>query len=145
MSTSRLEARRKGLLRTAALYAGIAVFCGIFSVVYLQFSYGVKSPFLVWLFVPPLLLGALPALWLGRHTKRPPVLATRRLWNSAVATLTTGFLVRAVINISGRYTDYDGLYWLLAGALFAVAVVCQAVKRAKERARIINQLKEVRL
>ncbi|MEN6635023.1 MAG: hypothetical protein ABFC56_04185 [Clostridiaceae bacterium] len=59
----------------------------------------------------------------------------RRLWNSAVATLTTGFLVRAVINISGRYTDYDGFYWLLAGALFAAVIIWQAVKRGQSRAR----------
>ena len=135
MSISRLEARRKGLLRTAVLYAGIAGFCGIFSIVYLQFSYGVSSPFLVWLFAPPLLLGALPALLLGRYAKRPPAQAARRLWNSAVATLTTGFLVRAVINISGRFTDYDGLYWLLAGALFAAAIIFQAVKRGQRSGR----------
>lgn len=135
MSTSRLEERRKGLLRTAVHYAGIAAFCGIFSIVYLQFSYGESSPFLVWLFAPPLLLGALPALLLGRYAKRPPVHAARRLWNSAVAALTTGFLVRAVINISGRYTDYDGIYWLLAGALFAAAIIFQAVKRGQRRAR----------
>ena len=32
-------------------------------------------------------------------------------------------LVRAVINISGRYTEYDTIFWVLSGVLFLAAVV----------------------
>ena len=32
-------------------------------------------------------------------------------------------LVRAIINISGRYTEYDMIYWIVSGLLFAVAGV----------------------
>jgi hypothetical protein len=135
LSTLRLDAKRKSFTRTTVTYVAIALFCGLFSAVYLHFSYGQSSPFLVWLFVPPLFLGALPAFLAGKYAKKLPLMAARRIWNSAVATLTTGFLVRAVINISGRYTDYDGLYWVLAGALFFAAVLWQIAKTAQRKAR----------
>lgn len=31
-------------------------------------------------------------------------------------------LVRAIINISGRYTEYDTIYWVLSGVLFLAAI-----------------------
>ena len=123
------------LLRAAVVYAVLAAFAGVFSAVYLHFSFGVSSPFMVYLFVPPLLLGALPALLIYLFGGRTPSLAARRLWNSAVAALSTGFLVRAVINISGRYTSYDTLYWALAGALVLGAIAAQAAKRRAVRRR----------
>lgn len=110
--------------KTALTYGILAAFCGIFSVVYLQFSHKESSPFLVWLFAPSLVLGMVPAL-LMRRTRpfQRSGIAVRRVWNSAVATLTCGMLIRAVINISGRYTEYDEIYWVLAGVLFLAAAV----------------------
>ena len=109
--------------KTALIYSILAVFSGVFAVVYLQFSHGESSPFLVWLFAPMLLLGMLPALLMSRRSamKRPGLYA-RRIWNTAVATLSCGMLVRAIINISGRYTEYDTIYWILSGVLFIAAV-----------------------
>ena len=132
MSTSVPNAKRNRLRRTALAYGILTAFCGVFSIVYLQFSYGESSPFLVFLFAPPLLLGFLPALLLGRSTVRIPQ-PSRRLWNSGVAALTTGFLVRAVINISGRYTDYDTIYWALAAALFLAAILRFLIERRRKQ------------
>jgi hypothetical protein len=104
-------------------YGLIAAFCGVFSAVYLQHSYGQSSPFLITLFLPPLLFGLVPAeTLLLTDRMRIAMKPVRRLWNSGVATLTVGFLVRGVINISGRYTFYDVVYWLLSTGFFALAV-----------------------
>ena len=120
----------------ALAYGILAVFCGIFSIVYLSLSHGESSPFLVWLFVPSLLLGMIPA-WL-LSTAKPmhrPGGAVRRLWNSAIATLSAGMLVRAIINISGRYTDYDTIYWIVAGILFLAASAVY-IKRMSRRRKV---------
>ena len=87
----------------------------------------------MWLFAPALLLGMIPALLISRMkpTKRPGVNA-RRLWNTAVAALSSGMLVRAVINISGRYTEYDLIYWILSGALF-IAAMALTIRRTAHR------------
>ncbi|HRX58418.1 MAG TPA: hypothetical protein P5075_06550 [Eubacteriales bacterium] len=132
MSISLREKRRKALRRAAVTYAVLAALCGAFSAVYLHFSYGESSPFLVYLFVPPLLLGCVPAALLGSlRMKRTPGVPVRRLWNAGVATLTVGFLVRAIINIAGRYTHYDLIYWVLSGGLFAAAILRYFVRRKK--------------
>ena len=124
MSTSARNARSASLRKTAKTYGILTVFCGVFSFVYLQLSHGESSPFLIWLFAPPLLLGMVPALLMSRaRADRQPKIAVRRIWNSAVATLICGMLVRSVINISGRYTDYDAIYWVAAGILFLAAMV----------------------
>lgn len=39
------------------------------------------------------------------------------LWNSGIATLTAGCLVRGIITISGRSSSYDRYYWF-AGVVF---------------------------
>ena len=84
---------------------------------------------MIWLFAPSLVLGMIPALLLGRvGSNLRPTTTVRNLWNSAIATLSAGMLVRAIINISGRYTEYDTIYWIASGVLFVLAaVVC--VKR----------------
>lgn len=125
--------------RTALIYGALAVFCGVFAVIYLQFSHGESSPFLVWLFAPALVLGAIPALLMTR-TKPAirPGIAVRKIWNTAIATLSCGMLVRAIINISGRYTEYDLIYWIVSGILFVCAAalaVCRAVQRKKAQNR----------
>ena len=141
MSTLQRELRQSSWKKTALFYGILSVFCGVFSVVYLQFSHGESSAFLVWLFAPALLLGALPAWLLSRVT---PVLrpgkAVRRLWNSAVATLSAGMLVRAIINIAGRYTDYDLIYWIASGALFITAIVIHIRRRAQRRPALVTNV-----
>lgn len=113
-------------------YGFVAAFCGVFSAVYLHYSYGESSPFLVLLFLPSLLLGLVPAETLLLTDKvRIASLPVRRLWNSGIAVLTVGFLVRAVINISGRYTDYDIIYWILSAGFFALAVFATVKRNAK--------------
>ena len=90
---------------------------------------------MIWLFAPPLVLGMVPALMLGRvgSALRPNTMV-RNLWNSAIATLSAGMLVRAIINISGRYTEYDTIYWIASGVLFALAAAVY-VKRTVLRRR----------
>lgn len=90
---------------------------------------------MIWLFAPSLVLGMIPALLLGRvGSNLRPNTTVRNLWNSAIATLSAGMLVRAIINISGRYTEYDTIYWIASGVLFALAAVVY-IKRTALRHR----------
>ena len=116
------------------MYGMLSVFFGIFAFVYFQFSHGESSPFLIWLFAPSLAFGMIPAIIVGRiNPKRRPGIAVRRLWNSAIATLSAGMLVRAIINISGRYTEYDTFYWIASGILFAAATVVYVMRLSRKR------------
>jgi hypothetical protein len=122
--------------KTALVFGAIAAICGIFSIVYLKFSHGESSPFLIWMFAPSLALGMIPAWLLSRGKAiRWPGITVRRLWNSAIAVLSVGMLARAIINISGRYTEYDMIYWVLSGLLFLTAIAIFLYRDAKRRNR----------
>jgi hypothetical protein len=86
------------------------------------------------LFLPSLVLGMTPrSSPQVIKPKHRPGIAVRRLWNSAIATLSAGMLVRAIINISGRYTEYDTIYWLASGLLVLAALISYIKQRVNPR------------
>ena len=48
---------------------------------------------------------------------------TLNLWNSAVATATSGALYRGIVKLSGRSTTLDQPYYYVAGILLALALI----------------------
>lgn len=130
--------------KTAWTYGILTAFVGVFSFVYLLLSHGESSPFMVWLFVPPLMLGLVPAfLFMWMRASLQPGRSVRRIWNSAVAALTCGMLVRAIINISGRYTEYDTIYWIVSGLLFLAAAAFYVRHTMLMRRRTITKQQRV--
>ncbi len=45
------------------------------------------------------------------------------LWNSGVATITAGYLLRGIINLSGRSTTLDQPYWYIGAAFLVLSLV----------------------
>lgn len=45
------------------------------------------------------------------------------LWNSGIATISAGFLLRGIINLSGRSTTLDQPYWYIGGGLLSLAII----------------------
>ena len=109
--------------------AVLALVCVIFTAVYEQFSHGAVSSHMRCMFLMPLAGCALPALLcyltpLHRHVSRP----TFNLWNSGLAVWAVGCLFRGIVNISGRFTDLDRIYWI-AGWVFLSAAVLWEILR----------------
>lgn len=64
------------------------------------------------------------ALLLGMLTLKPNLSRlTFNLWNSGVATITAGFLLRGIINLSGRSTTLDQPYWFIGAGFLALALI----------------------
>ena len=110
--------------RTAAACCCIAGFLLLFNLIYTHFAFGRSSPYMRWMSLIPLAGGALPALILlysgcAGRVSRPAL----NLWNAGLATLTAGCLVRGIVNMSGRYTDYDLVYWVFGTAMLAAAAI----------------------
>lgn len=101
------------------IYLGVSVFCFIFYLVYDQFSHGIHSFFMTWLFVFPLVLGAVPCalLWLVKQT---PVRLSINLWNSGVAAVTCASILMGIFEIAGAESRYQN-YLMAAGAVMLVA------------------------
>lgn len=129
-----IHKKQRRLVVTAAVYGLITLLCILFHRIYILFSYGEDSAFLRWMFLCPLAGGLLPSLLAGLTGKSGAVLRPAfNLWNSGVAVLTFGCLVRGIIEISGRFTSYDACYWWAAGGFFLAALLVQlaGIRRRK--------------
>ncbi len=117
----------KSIKKTIKVYAIISLISIIFSYVYEQFSYGVYSYFMRLLFIVPLVGGVI--IYGVVYLKKIKVTRiSYSLWNSGIAILMSGMLIRGIINISGRYTEYDTIYWELGTIFVLLAIIMQASK-----------------
>ncbi len=100
----------KTTVKNLAICLALTVFCIIFTGIYEIFSYGEYSAHMRLMFIFPLLAGIFTLI------KIP---ANKVLFNSALAVFANGFLVKGIIEISGRTSSFDYLY-LLTGALILI-------------------------
>lgn len=122
--------------RAIAVYATVAAFCGVFAFVYAQFSHGVSSAAMTFMFLYPLIGGAgmyalmlvLPLRSFGR--------LSFNAYNSGIATLTVGSLLAGVFEIAGTSSAYQPVFTVVGVALIATAFVLWFIEahRSSERA-----------
>ena len=103
------------------VYLILSIFLFIFSRIYVSLSYGEYSFFMNTLSLVPLIGGG---LLVGLLLVQPNLSRVSfNLWNSGVAVLTAGFLLRGIINLSGRSTTLDWPYWLIGAGFLGLALV----------------------
>ena len=103
------------------VYLIISIFFFLFSRIYVSLSYGEYSFFMNTLSLVPLIGGG---LLVGLLLVQPNLSRVSfNLWNSGVAVLTAGFLLRGIINLSGRSTTLDWPYWLMGAGFLGLALV----------------------
>ena len=103
------------------VYLIISIFLLLFSRIYVSLSYGEYSFFMNTLSLVPLIGGG---LLVGLLLVQPNLSRVSfNLWNSGVAVLTVGFLLRGIINLSGRSTTLDWPYWLIGAGFLGLALV----------------------
>lgn len=115
--------------RTLVTGLALSLLCVVFTAVYEQFSHGAVSGHMRCMFLMPLVGCALPALVglltpLSRFVCRPAY----NLWNSGLAVWTVGCLFRGIVNISGRYTDLDRIYWIAGWCFLGSAVLWNSLR-----------------
>lgn len=107
--------------RTLVSYLTGSIFLFIFSRIYQALSYGEISFFMNYLFCITLIGGI---LLMGLLLLKPNLSRiTYNLWNSGIATITAGFLLRGIINLSGRSTTLDQPYWYIGAGFLALALL----------------------
>lgn len=102
-----------------------SLLCLVFAVIYAQFSHGVFSPFMSWMFVIPLVAGAAPACVFNLVGIDVPASA-RKLWALAIATFSIASCLRGIFEIAGTGSPWLYVY-VVAGALLAVSAVLRVV------------------
>lgn len=115
--------------RTALVYLLASVFTALFGGVYEAFSHGVWSGWMVYAFTFPLILGALPFLWLSLRKTPLPCPWCYRLHHAGVATLTVGSVVEGVLAIYGTTNRLTLAYWIVGIALLLLAQVVRMLRK----------------
>lgn len=107
--------------RTFISYLAMAAFLFIFSRINESLSYGEVSVFMHYMFCATLVGGI---LLLGLLQVKPNLSRmTYNLWNSGIATITAGCLLRGIINLSGRSTTLDQPYWYVGAGFLALSLI----------------------
>ncbi|MDG4514206.1 hypothetical protein NOL04_04900 [Streptococcus suis] len=107
--------------RTFISYLAMTAFLFIFSRIYESLSYGEVSVFMHYMFCATLVGGI---LLLGLLQVKPNLSRiTYNLWNSGIATITAGCLLRGIINLSGRSTTLDQPYWYVGAGFLAFSLI----------------------
>ena len=122
MSTSANNGRRRagGLIS----YVCVTLSCLAFFLIYDRFSYGVRSAYMTFLFLWPLVLGVLPCLTFRLLPQlRRQGAWSKNLYHSGVAALTVSSLLRGIFEIAGTASEHQE-YMMLAGA---VLVLCGVI------------------
>lgn len=119
-------------MKTSLVYLGVTIFCVVFCLIYEQFSFGEYSDAMRLMFLVPLIGGALPfQIFAMRRKAWSLSRAAYNLWNSGLAVLMSGCLVKGIIEVSGRVSDYDMFYWV-GGAAFLIAAIAVQLKQKRK-------------
>ena len=138
MSTSVINPSKKRFKKTVISYTQITIFFFIFSRIYEAFSFGETSVHMYYLFAVPLVGGILLTMFLKVLPQFSRM--SLNLWNSAVAILTTGTLFRGIVNLSGRSTTLDALYWYVGIAFVILTLLSIVINpiRIKKKGRTVE-------
>lgn len=113
---------KKTFLKGSVIYLCLATFLILFTIVYEHFSYGESSIFMRTMFVSPILA----ALLLRLASQKGSWLKSRLsllFFNSSVAILVSAGLVRGIVEVSGRQTNIDHLYWYVAILFVILSII----------------------
>lgn len=110
-------------------YAIAAAACLAFAFIYAQFSHGVYSPFMTWMFVIPLAFGAIAEVALRLLGSQSITGTARKLWGLSAATFTIASCLRGIFEIAGT-----GSVWLYAYLVVGAALALAAIFTAKRQA-----------
>lgn len=104
----------------------VAAFGGIYEL----FSHGVWSGFMVFAFLFPLTLEALPFCWLALRDRPLPHRWVLNLHHAGVATLTVGSIFEGVLAIYGTTNSLTLIYWIAGAALLTGGVIVSLLIRS---------------
>lgn len=105
----------------------------LFGAVYELFSHGVYSYGMIYAFVFPLALGALPLILISMLRAQYPARLARFAYHAGIAALTVGSIVTGVLEIYGTTNPLTLVYWILGVSLTALGVTAYLVSVFRKR------------
>ena len=109
-----------------------SAFLALFGAVYEIFSHGVYSYFMIYAFAIPLVMGVLPYAILLLKDKSPDN-RFLKLWNTAIAVLSTGSVFAGVLAIYGTTNSLIIVYPIVGGILMLLSFASLFIKKQPRR------------
>jgi hypothetical protein len=100
--------------------------------IYAIFGHGVSSDAMTWMFLYPLLGGALFYFLVERLapgvSRAPGYRLSYNIYNSGIATLTVAGLLKGILDIAGAASAYTGIFRMSGWALAAAGTILLIIK-----------------
>ena len=113
--------------KTVIIYILVTIFAFVVNKVYALFGHGVSSDSMTWMFLYPLIGGAVLFLLLGfLFPELNRFIGYRiffNLYNSGIAVLTVGSLLKGIMEIAGTSSSYLTLYYISGYVFVCVSFV----------------------
>ena len=128
-----MDTQNKQLLQPLVLYLAVSLFIFAFGQIYEYFGFGVKSGFMHFAFLIPLMLGFVPRLILFFLQKTPafPEIGLA-LWRLGIATLVIGSLFHGALDIYGTTSALTTAYPVAGLLCLFMAFICLCVNLKKK-------------
>jgi len=131
-----MKSQRKQIRKTIWIYLILSVTAVVVNKVYGIFGHGVDSPSMTWMFLYPLLGGALFYFIIERFIPHIIKFSGYRvfynMYNSGIATLTFGSLLKGILDIAGTNSTYLVFFYIVGGGFIAAGLIIMFIK-------VINQ------
>ncbi len=115
-------------------YFFATVFCMLFSFIYAQFSHGVSSPHMTYLFLYPLLAGVLVGMLFCLLEKTTTeYFWSSHLYHTGVVALILGSILRGVFDIAGTASLYQTALTIGGAVILFIGVVLFVLSKIKKR------------
>jgi|WetSurMetagenome_2_1015567.scaffolds.fasta_scaffold108478_2 hypothetical protein len=120
------------MFKTALVFLAVSLFCIIFSLVYAGYSHGVHSGYMTFMFAYPLIGGTVVYLLIGVVSRlRMPGRFVINTYNSGIAALTVGSLLRGIFSIAGTSSPYQPILVVAGVVMVLVGAACYFVAQFK--------------
>jgi hypothetical protein len=127
-----MKSQRKQIRKIIWIYLILSVIAAAFDKVYGVFGHGVDSSSMTWMFLYPLLGGALFYFIIERFIPHIIKYSWYRLfcniYNSGIATLTFGSLLKGIFDIAGTSSSYLVFFYIVGGGFIAAGLIMMFIK-----------------
>lgn len=106
----------------------ISIFCLVFSSIYNEFGHGVNSFYMTFLFLWPL-LGVVLYLVMFILNFVPSRITINAV-NGGIAALTSGSLVKGILEIAGTSSDYEIVFFIIGIGMILIGAI-DLIKNSK--------------
>jgi len=109
------------------VYIAISIFCIIFNSIYALYGHGVTSAAMSFMFLYPFIGGAVVfmLLWILKPNAAnvPGYRINYNIYNSGIASLVVGSILKGVFEIAGTSSPYTAVYFILGWLLVAAGAI----------------------